>query len=152
MLKERMMGKVKKVSIPEVLTDAAREVIESRPSSIDQQIELWVRVGKRTCECLTDEEVTKLLFGVAKVRCIEKMDVTLPATSSEDVESGAVTLDALQLELLAFFDGDDELMLEWLNTPLPVLAGQRPFKLIWSDSGRAEIRNLLQAMSLGEMT
>lgn len=87
MLERKIMGKVKKVSIPESLTDAAREVVESRPSSIEQQIELWLRVGKRTCECLTEEEVTKLLFGVAKVRCVQKVDVTLPATSPENGSS-----------------------------------------------------------------
>tara|TARA_B100000446_G_scaffold184352_1_gene206214 strand:- start:81088 stop:81567 length:480 start_codon:yes stop_codon:yes gene_type:complete len=53
-------------------------------------------------------------------------------------------------ELREFFDGDDELIGEWLNTPAPALSGAEPLELLSTIVGRQTLRKSLDAMRYGE--
>ena len=59
-------------------------------------------------------------------------------------------LTSVWAELRAFFDGDEELLTDWLNTPLPALSGQRPIDLLSTIVGRRALRERLNAMQYGE--
>ena len=53
-------------------------------------------------------------------------------------------------ELREFFDGDDELIEEWLKTPAPALSGAEPIELLSTIVGRQTLRKSLDAMRYGE--
>ncbi len=146
------MGDKQKIRISTFLAEAAQEAVDSHPKTTEEQIEQWIRVGKRTCSCLTEDETTQFLFGVASVKYVEKQDVTLPSTSSVTANNGGgEPFDQMSSDLQVFFDNDEDMLQEWLTTPLPILNGKCPLKLLWSSSGRAELSNLLLAMRCGEM-
>ncbi len=60
-------------------------------------------------------------------------------------------LTALWDELRTFFDGDTDLMDEWMTTPLPILEGQKVEDLMSSAYGRKRIREVIGEMAYGEM-
>jgi uncharacterized protein (DUF2384 family) len=60
------------------------------------------------------------------------------------------TSDELVFELREFFANDEQLMNEWINTPLPILEGYRPFELFDSVEGREKLVHILGLMKHGD--
>lgn len=59
-------------------------------------------------------------------------------------------LTSLWAELRAFFHGDDEMLKQWISTPLPILDGEQPDALMDTIGGRNKIRQLLNKMRYGD--
>ena len=53
-------------------------------------------------------------------------------------------------ELRSFFDGDEELMSEWLEATIPAMSGARPVNLVSTIIGRQTLRRALDSMRYGE--
>lgn len=53
-------------------------------------------------------------------------------------------------ELRAFFNWDENLVKDWIKSPLPVLEGDSPEALLGSQYGRDTLRRLLSKMRFGE--
>lgn len=60
------------------------------------------------------------------------------------------TSDELLLELREFFENDEHLINEWVNTPLPILEGQKPIELFETVAGRSKIMHVLGLMRNGD--
>lgn len=56
----------------------------------------------------------------------------------------------LMSEIDTFFEGEQELRDEWLNTSLPILAGERPIDYFSSEERRARLREVIGEMKYGE--
>lgn len=70
----------------------------------------------------------------------------LSKTETDVVED----LTSLWAELRAFFHGDDEMLKQWISTPLPILDGEQPDSLMDTIGGRNRIRQLLNKMRYGD--
>lgn len=56
----------------------------------------------------------------------------------------------LMSEIDTFFEDERELREEWLNTPLPILAGERPIDYFSSEERRARLKEVIGEMKFGE--
>ncbi|WP_166635904.1 antitoxin Xre/MbcA/ParS toxin-binding domain-containing protein [Idiomarina aquatica] len=56
----------------------------------------------------------------------------------------------LWFELKRFFEDDLQLLIEWLETPIPVLDGEAPVTFINTFIGRNKIREIALEMQYGE--
>ena len=68
---------------------------------------------------------------------------------SKNQTDGLHDLSLLWRELRQFFDFDNELLNEWIITPLPVLDGHTPSEFMDTIVGRQKIRSCLEEMRYG---
>lgn len=61
-----------------------------------------------------------------------------------------ISMEALDLELRNFFEHDDEMLNEWIITPLPILSGQKPSQFFSTAEGRKKIITMLGLMRNGD--
>lgn len=61
-----------------------------------------------------------------------------------------ISANDLNLELREFFENDEQLMNEWINTSLPILEGQKPSKFFDSVEGREKLMHVLGLMKHGD--
>lgn len=61
-----------------------------------------------------------------------------------------ISKENLMSEIDTFFEGEQELRDEWLNTSLPILAGERPIDYFSSEERRARLREVIGEMKYGE--
>ena len=61
-----------------------------------------------------------------------------------------ITSDRLAIELREFFENDEQLMNEWINTPLPILEGQKPSELFGNVEGREKLMHVVGLMKHGD--
>ncbi|WOJ98189.1 MbcA/ParS/Xre antitoxin family protein [Congregibacter brevis] len=78
----------------------------------------------------------------------EDLAATYHAGDTEAGHSGDVR--SFVRELSRFFDGDEELTAEWLNSPLPALSGTYPKNLLSSEQGRFQVLRVLGTMRFGD--
>lgn len=61
-----------------------------------------------------------------------------------------ISKEKLMSEINAFFDGDRESRDEWLNTSLPILAGERPLDYFSTEERRTRLHEVIGEMKFGE--
>ncbi len=61
-----------------------------------------------------------------------------------------ISEEVVDSQLRNFFDNDDEMFNEWVNTSLPILSGQMPSELFASAEGRKKIVYILGLMANGD--
>lgn len=61
-----------------------------------------------------------------------------------------ISEEVVDSQLRNFFDNDDEMINEWINTPLPILYGQMPSELFASAEGRKKVVYILGLMTNGD--
>lgn len=72
------------------------------------------------------------------------------ALSSEQSEALLDAIKVIAFGIRVF--GDKEIALEWLDTPVPALNGNKPYDLIDTFEGRAMIKNILTYIEYGEFS
>lgn len=61
-----------------------------------------------------------------------------------------ISKENLMSEIDTFFEDELELRDEWLNTSLPILAGERPLDYFSTDERRARLKEVIGEMKFGE--
>tara|TARA_Y100001001_G_C7873741_1_gene262104 strand:- start:219 stop:428 length:210 start_codon:yes stop_codon:yes gene_type:complete len=61
-----------KIKLCESLVQSAENHLVNVPKTVEEQIELWARLGRAAAENLTESQILKLLCGDADIRVIEK--------------------------------------------------------------------------------
>lgn len=61
-----------KIKLGESLVQSAENHLVNVPKTVEEQIELWARLGRAAAENLTESQILKLLCGDADIRVIEK--------------------------------------------------------------------------------
>jgi uncharacterized protein (DUF2384 family) len=92
-------------------------------------------------------QVLAMTMGVQTSNFAKLYNRRLTKTQTGELYDLAVFWATLQ----RFFGGDAELIDEWLDSPVPALGGARPKELVVTNTGRATLRQCLDAMAHGDM-
>ena len=128
-------------------------VVKAPPSKLPTSIEIARLVGKgmkgsylqRLCERIP-RQVLAATLGTETSNFSKLYKRTLSKVQTDEIND----LTLVWSELGEFFDGDDELIEEWLKTPAPALSGAEPIELLSTIIGRQTIRKSLDSMRYGE--
>ncbi|QCZ94374.1 MbcA/ParS/Xre antitoxin family protein [Salinimonas iocasae] len=61
-----------------------------------------------------------------------------------------ISKEKLKSEIDAFFGSERELRDKWLNTPLPILVGERPLDYFSTEERRTRLHEVIGEMKFGE--
>jgi len=99
------------------------------------------RLGERI-----PRKVIAATLGIAKSNLPKLYKRSLSKVQTDEIND----LTLMWSELVAFFDGDDELLDEWLESSIPSLSGSQPIELLGTIVGRQVLHKTLDAMRYGE--
>ncbi len=63
-----------KIKLCDSLIQSAENHLINTPKTVEEQIELWARLGRAVAQQLTDNQILQLMSGAATVKLEEKFD------------------------------------------------------------------------------